>query len=99
MTTFAIDRDNRITAFISLEEAKAANIAGAEYFSSQEELERLAESWPIAGARGGRRSSKLLELWTSLTGVARVEKFTTRMTALAEIWKAAQALKVRDSRR
>ena len=91
MTTFAIDCDNNITAFASLKEAKAADMAGAEYFSSQEELEQLAASWSPAGTRG-RGSSKLLELWNSLPGVAPVKKFTDRKTALGRIWKAAQAL-------
>src|SRR5581483_10974406 len=68
-----------------------ADIAGAEYFSSQEELEQLAQSWSPAGTRG-RGSSKLLELWNSLPGVVPVKKFTDRKTALARIWKAAQAL-------
>jgi hypothetical protein len=89
--TFTIDCDNNITAFASLKEAKAAEIAGAEYFSSQEELEQLAQSWSPAGTRG-RGSSKLLELWNSLPGVPPVKKFTDRKTALARIWKAAQAL-------
>ena len=91
MTTFTIDCDNNITAFASLKEAKAADIAGAEYFGSQEELAQLAASWPVAGARG-RGSSKLLELWNSLPGITPVKKFTDRKTALARIWKAAQAL-------
>ena len=91
MTTFTIDCDNNITAFASLKEAKAAEIAGAEYFSNQEELEQLAAAWPVAGARG-RGSSRLIELWNSLPGVAPVKKFTDRKTALARIWKAAQAL-------
>jgi hypothetical protein len=91
MPTFTIDCDNNITAFASLKEAKAADIAGAEYFSSQEELEQLAQSWSPAGTRG-RGSSKLLELWNSLPGVVPVKKFTDRKTALARIWKAAQAL-------
>jgi len=91
MATFTIDCDNNITAFASLKGAKAADIAGAEYFSSQEELEQLAQSWSPAGTRG-RGSSKLLELWNSLPGVTPVKKFTDRKTALARIWKAAQAL-------
>ena len=91
MTTFTIDCDNNITAFASREEAQAAGIAGAEYFSTEEELAQLAASWPVAGTRG-RGSSKLLELWSSLPGVALVKKFTDRKTALARIWKAAQAL-------
>jgi hypothetical protein len=91
MSTFVIDCDNNITAFASIKEAKAADIAGAECFSSLEELEQLAQSWPPAGTRG-RGSSKLLELWNSLPGVAPVKKFTDRKTALARIWMAAQAL-------
>jgi len=91
MTTFTIDCDNNITAFASLKEAKAADLAGAEYFSSQEELAQLAAAWPVAGARG-RGSSKLIELWNSLPGVTPVKKFTDRTTALARIWRAAQAL-------
>ena len=91
MTTFTIDCDNNITAFASLKEAKAADIAGAEYFDSQKELAKLADSWSVAGTRG-RGSSKLMELWNSLPGVAPVKKFTDRKTALARIWKAAQAL-------
>ena len=89
MITFTIDYENDITAFASLDEAKAADIAGAEYFSSEEE--QLARSWSPAGTRG-RGSSKLMELWNSLPGVAPVKKFTDRKTALARIWKAAQAL-------
>jgi len=91
MTTFTIDPENNIVAHTSLKEAQAADIAGAEYFSSEEELAQLAASWPVAGARG-RGSSKLLELWNSLPGVAPVKKFKDRTTALARIWKAAQAL-------
>lgn len=91
MTTFTIDCDNNITAFASLQQAQAAGLAGAEYFSSEAELAKLAASWPVAGTRG-RRSSKLMELWNSLPGVAPVKKFTDRQTALARIWKAAQAL-------
>jgi hypothetical protein len=91
MTTFTIDCDNNITVFASLQQAQAADLAGAEYFSSEEELAQLAASWPPTGARG-RGSSKLLELWNSLPGVAPVKKFKDRATALARIWKASQAL-------
>ena len=91
MTTFTIDCDNNITAFGSLKEAQAAEIAGAEYFSSSEELTQLAASWPIAGT-GGRGSSKLRELLNSLPGVPPTKKFSDRQAALAKIWEAAQAL-------
>ena len=83
MTTFTIDGDNNITAFGSLQEAQAADIAGAEYFGSEKELAQLAASWP---------SNRLIEIWNSLPGVAPVKKFKDRTTALARIWKAAQAL-------
>jgi hypothetical protein len=91
MTTFTIDSDNSITTFPSLEEAQAAGLAGAEYFSSPEDLTQLAASWPIAGTRG-RRSSKLRELLNSLPGVPPTKKFPDRQAALAKIWEAAQAL-------
>ena len=91
MTTFTIDSDNSITAFPSLEEAQAADLAGAEYFSSPEELTQLAASWPIAGTRG-RGSSKLRELLNSLPGVPPTKKFPDRQAALTKIWQAAQAL-------
>ena len=83
MTTFAIDCDQNITTFDSLKEATAADLAGAEYFGSQEELTQLAASWP---------SNRLIEIWNSLPGVTPVKKFKDRTTALARIWKATQAL-------
>jgi hypothetical protein len=97
MTTFTIDCDNNITAFASLEAAQAAGIAGAEYFSSAEELTQLAASWPIAGTRG-RGSSKLRELLNSLPGVPPTKKFPDRQAALAKIWEAAQALTLPGAR-
>ena len=81
MTTFTIDADNNVTAFASREEAEAAGIA--DYFGSQDEFTKLAASWP---------SNRLITLWNSLPGVTPVKKFTDRRTAVARIWKAAQAL-------
>ncbi len=83
MTTFTIDCDGNLTAFASQKEAKAADVAGAEYFDSPEQLAKLAAAWP--GAR-------LVEIWNSIPGVTPVKKFTDRKTAVARIWKAAQAL-------
>ena len=83
MTTFTIDCDGNITAFASQKEALAADIAGAEHFGSREELAKLAAAWP---------GSRLVEIWNGLPGVAPVKKFTDRKTAVARIWKAAQAL-------
>jgi hypothetical protein len=54
MPTFTIDSDNNITAYASLKDAQAAGLAGAEYFSSAEELTQLAAWWPIARYPGAR---------------------------------------------
>jgi uncharacterized protein DUF3489 len=77
MTTFTIDCDQNITTFDSLKEATAADLAGAEYFGSQEELAQLAASWP---------SKRLIEIWNSLPGVVPVKKFKDRQTACGRIW-------------
>ena len=44
MNTFTIDATNNITAFASLEEARAAKINNAEYFGSAPESTQLATS-------------------------------------------------------
>ena len=83
MRTFIIDSENNITIFASQQQAKANDATGAEAFTSQEELTKLAAEWP-----GGR----LVEIWNSLTGVDPVKKFTDRKTAIARIWKVIQSL-------
>ena len=83
MRTFIIDSENNITVFASEKQAKASDAAGAESFTTQEEMTKLAGTWP-----GGR----LVEIWNSLTGVDPVKKFTDRKTAIARIWKAIQSL-------
>ena len=89
MNTFTIDASNNITAFASLEEARAAKINNAEYFGSTQELAKLAASWP---------ARRLVEIWNSFAGVAPftglkpVKKFPNRKVAVAEIWGALQAL-------
>jgi hypothetical protein len=89
MNTFTIDATNNITAFASLEEARAAKINNAEYFGSAQELTKLAASWP---------ARRPVEIWNSFAGVAPftslkpVKKFPNRKAAVAEIWKAVQAL-------
>src|SRR5260370_23774096 len=84
MTTFSIDTENNITAFASVKEARDSHIEQAEYFNSQEELSKLAVSWPAA---------RLIEIWNSLAGVTPVKKFTSRGTAVSRIWKAMQSLR------
>ncbi len=78
MRTFTIDKQDNITAFAS------ASDAGADpRFSTAAELLKLASSWP---------TSRLVEIWNSLTGVAPVRRFTDRNTAVSRIWKAIQRL-------
>src|SRR5580692_10683679 len=89
MNTFTIDANHNITAFASLEQARAAKIPSAEYFGSSQELAKLVASWP---------RNRPVEIWNSFAGVAPftslkpVKKFTDRKTAVARIWEAVQAL-------
>jgi uncharacterized protein (DUF1501 family) len=89
MNTFTIDANNNITAFASLEEARAAKINRAEYFGSAQELTQLMASWP---------SKRPAEIWNSFARVAPftsftpVKRFTNRKVAVERIWKAIQAL-------
>jgi len=89
MNTFTIDATNNITAFASLDEARAAKLNDAEYFGSAQELAKLAASWP---------RNRPVEIWNSFAGVAPftslqpVKRFTNRTVAVARIWKAVQAL-------
>jgi hypothetical protein len=88
MTTFTIDSDNTITAFATLEEARA-NGANDAIFASEKELTKLTALWPI---------SRHAELWNNFAGVVPfadlkpVKKFANRTAAVARIWKAIQAL-------
>mgnify|MGYP000389188586 CR=1 FL=1 len=85
MTTFAIDNDNTITAYLAGE----AVPEGQAHFASEKELAKLATHWP---------AERLVEIWNSFAGVPPfgdlkpVKKFTDRKTAVARIWRAIQAL-------
>ncbi len=85
MTTFAIDTDNTITAYLAGE----AIPEGQARFSSEKELSKLAANWPV---------ERLVEIWNNFAGVPPfgdlkpVKKFTDRKTAVARIWRAVQAL-------
>ena len=89
MTTFAIDADHNITAFPSPEQAKVALDAGAESFTSEQELAHLTSAWPTA---------RLVETWNGLAGVVPfdhlkpVKKFTDRPSAIRRLWQALQKL-------
>jgi hypothetical protein len=83
MRTFTIDQENNITVFASEKQAKAGETNGTEFFTTQEELAKLAGEWP---------GERLVQIWNSLTGVSLVKKFSDRKTAIARIWKAIQSL-------
>jgi hypothetical protein len=89
MNTFAIDANNNITAFASLDEARAAKIHDAEYFGSSLDLAKLVASWP---------RSRPVEIFNSFAGVPPfadlkpVKKFTNRKVAVERIWTAIQVL-------
>jgi hypothetical protein len=89
MNTFTIDTNNNITAFASLDEARAAKIRNAEYFGTSQELAKLVASWP---------RTRPVEIWNSFAGVAPfttlkpVKKFTNRKVAVERIWTAVQVL-------
>jgi hypothetical protein len=85
MTTFAIDSDNTITAYLAGE----AIPEDQARFASERELAKLAANWP---------AERLVEIWNNFAGVPPfgdlrpVKKFTDRKTAVARIWKAVQVL-------
>jgi hypothetical protein len=85
MTTFSIDNDNTITAYLAGEAIPEDHAR----FSSEKELAKLAANWP---------AERLVEIWNGFAGVPPfgdlkpVKKFTDRKTAVARVWKAVQAL-------
>src|SRR6202163_2070393 len=80
MATFTIDSENNITGYAP---GEAVPDNDAEQFTTEGELAQLAAQWPAA---------RLVEVWNSIPGLAPVRKFTSRKTAVARIWKAAQSL-------
>jgi hypothetical protein len=85
MTTFALDTDNTITAYLAGE----AIPEDQARFASEKELAKLAANWP---------TDRLVEIWNGFAGVPPfgdlkpVKKFTDRKTAVGRIWRAIQAL-------
>jgi hypothetical protein len=85
MTTFAIDNDSTITAYLAGDEIPESHAR----FASEKELSKLAANWP---------AERLVEIWNGFAGVPPfgdlkpVKKFTDRKTAVARIWRAIQAL-------
>ena len=82
MTTFTINQQNEIVAYISAEET-AATTPPFDTFSSEPELAELAGSWQAA---------RLVAIWNSLSGVTPVKKFKDRQTAVSRIWTRLQRL-------
>ena len=89
MTAFTIDADNNITAYAAPEQAQEALALGAQIFTSQKDLAKLAADWP---------TSRLVETWNGFAGMPGfddlkpVKKFTDRLTATSRIWRAIQKL-------
>ena len=87
MNTLTIDPNSNVTAFASLEEARAAKIHNAEYFGSSQELAKLVASWP---------RNRPVEIWDGFARVAPftnlkpVKKFTNRKVAVERIWSVIQ---------
>jgi hypothetical protein len=85
MTTFAIDNDNTITAYVAGEAIPEDHAR----FSTEKELSKLAANWP---------AERLVEIWNGFAGVPPfgdlkpVKKFTGRKNTVARIWRAIQTL-------
>ena len=85
VTTFAIDPDNTITAYL----ADEAIPEDQTRFSTEKELAQLAANWP---------TDRLVEIRNGFAGVPPfgdlkpVKKFTDRKTAVGRIWRVVQAL-------
>jgi Protein of unknown function (DUF3489) len=83
MSTFTIDADNNITVLPSPDQATTAVAAGAQAFSSQQELAEMAASWP---------PERLVEIWNSLPGVKPVKGFKNARAAAGRIWSRIENL-------
>ena len=76
MKTFTIDNDNNISVFATKEEAAGTAATPFDSFANQNQLAELAAAWP---------AERLVALWNSLTGVAPVQRFKDRKTAIGRI--------------
>jgi hypothetical protein len=81
MKTFTIENEsNNIILHATHEEAEL--VPGAVLFTSANEFGEIAANWP---------TSRLIEIWNGLPGVAPVNKFKDRKSALTRIWNAIQS--------
>ena len=85
MATFTIDGENNITGYAP---GEAVPDNDSERFTTESELAALVAQWPAA---------RLVEVWNSIPGLEPVRKFTSRKTAVARIWKAAQKSILKNS--
>ena len=83
MTTFTIDTDNNITVFTAPDQAEAVIAAGAQPFSTPEELTQLVAGWP---------AERLLAIWNSLPGVTPAKGFKNPKAAASKIWGRIQSM-------
>ena len=79
MTIFTIDGNDNLTIHTKPEEAQA--VPDSQHFSTMNQLAAIAANWPTA---------RLIEIWNSIPGNTRVNKFTDRKSAVTRIWKAIQ---------
>src|SRR5882672_4596494 len=84
MKTFTIDADNNISVFATQEEAAAAaTTTPVDTFTGQQELGKLAATWP---------TDRLVAIWNSLPGVAPAKGFKSAKAAASKIWERIQKL-------
>src|SRR5437588_9375080 len=81
MPLFTIGPEDRIRAVGKTKLTK--NVDGIFPFTSEKELEEVAEQWP---------STRLVTTFNAITGVTPTRRFTNRQVAIARIWKAIQDL-------
>src|SRR5450432_3601822 len=83
MKSFTIDNENHISVFATQIDAAAASSTPFDSFTSEQELEAVAASWP---------AERLIAIWNGLPGVAPVKKFKDLKTAIGMIWTRLQSL-------
>jgi hypothetical protein len=83
MTTFTIDTENNITAFAASDQAEAVIAAGAQPFTTSDELAGLAAGWP---------AERLVAIWNCLPGVTPAKAFKNPKAAASKIWGRIQSM-------
>jgi Protein of unknown function (DUF3489) len=86
MKSFSIDSKNRIHVEDS---PNVQSNKPGPHFGSEQEWARIAADFSV---------SRLVGIWNKLSGVAPVQRFTSRQTALSRIWTALQSLEPKQKR-